>query len=47
MWTMETHHRHIAFVQPVQVTHCSSHVHLKVEITGVAYVVGHAQLEPS
>ena len=45
MWSMETHHRHIAFIQPIQITHRTAHVHLEVKITGVIHVICHAQLE--
>ena len=45
MGSMETNHRHIAFIQPIQITHRTAHVHLEVKITGVIHVIRHAQLE--
>ena len=43
--SLEAHHRQVALVQPVQVTHGTSEVHLEVELGAVAHVVRHAELE--
>ena len=51
MRSVETHHWHVAFVQPIQITQGSAQVELKVEVRWdrisavVVDVVGHAELE--
>ena len=47
MRALETDHRHITFIQPIQISHSTTQVHLEIEIGAVPYVVGHAHLEPS
>ncbi len=47
VWRLEADHRQVSLVEPVQVTQCTTKVHLEVKVGAVPHVVGHAQLEAS
>ena len=45
MRTLEAYHRHISFVQPIQITQGSTRIHLKAHIRTVSNMVRRTQLK--
>ena len=45
MRTMEAYHRHISFVQPIQITQGSTRVHLEAHIRTVSNMIRCTQLK--